>query len=64
MNKTLNTQGFHIGYRKLTASYIVEWSFIETDDIVDAVNQANEYAKEHDLAVAHLIDEVTWRSHP
>ena len=62
MNKTLNTHGFHIGYRKLTASYIAEWSFIETDDIVDAVNQANEYSKEHDLAVAHLIDEVTCRS--
>ena len=64
MNKTLNTHGFHIGYRKLTASYIIEWNFIKTDDIVDSVNQANEYAKEHDLAVAHLIDEVTWRSRP
>ena len=30
-------------------------------NIIEAINQANEYAKEENLAVAHLIDEVTWR---
>mgnify|MGYP003559977455 FL=1 len=64
MSKVLNTHGFHIAYRELTASYIVKWAFIETDNIIDAVNQANEYAKKHNLAIAHLIDEVTWRSRP
>ena len=34
---------------------------LETNNIIEAINQANEYAKEEDLVVAHLIDEITWR---
>ena len=54
-------KGLYVGSRRPNPQPIVKWNFIETNNIIEAINQANEYAKEEDLAVAHLIDEVTWR---
>ena len=61
MSKALIPKGFHVGYRRPNSQPIVKWKFIETNNIIKAINQANEYAKEENLVVAHLIDEVTWR---
>ena len=61
MGKALIPKGFYVGYRRPNSQPIVKWKFIETNNIIEAINQANEYAKEENLVVAHLIDEVTWR---
>lgn len=49
---------FKDGHRE---TYSNHYDDPERDAAWDDVNQANEYAKEEDLVVAHLIDEVTWR---
>ena len=61
MSKALMTKGFYIGYRRPNSLPIVKWKFIETNNIIKAINQVNKDVKEENLVVAHLIDEVTWR---
>ena len=61
MSKALMPKGFYIGYRRPNSQPIVKWKFIETNNIIKAINQVNKDVKEENLVVAHLIDEVTWR---
>ena len=61
MSKALMPKGFYIGYRRPNSQPIVKWKFIETNNIIEAINQINKDVKEDNLVVAHLIDEVTWR---
>ena len=61
MSKALMPKGFYIGYRRPNYQPIVKWKFIETNNIIEAINQINKDVKEENLVVAHLIDEVTWR---